>query len=82
WLLRFFRASLPDRVEASTAAQAALNKLSEAETASLTKEASLDHLVRHDGALELYESEAAWRASLKSWERCERAGIEVEHVEG
>ncbi|WP_367716441.1 FAD-dependent oxidoreductase [Nitratireductor sp. GISD-1A_MAKvit] len=82
WLLRFFRASMPDRIEASTAAQAALNRLSEAETATLTKEADLDHLVRHDGALELYESEAAWRASLKSWERCEKAGVEIEHVEG
>ncbi|MAS11727.1 MAG: amino acid dehydrogenase [Nitratireductor sp.] len=82
WLLRFFRASMPDRIEASTAAQAALNRLSEAETATLTKEAGLDHLVRHDGALELYESEAAWRASLKSWERCEKAGVEIEHVEG
>ncbi|WP_349366246.1 MAG: FAD-dependent oxidoreductase [Nitratireductor rhodophyticola] len=82
WLLRFFRASMPDRIEASTAAQAALNRLSETETATLTKEAGLDHLVRHDGALELYESEAAWRASLKSWERCEKAGVEVEHVEG
>lgn len=82
WLLRFFRASMPDRIEASTAAQAALNRLSETETATLTREAGLDHLVRHDGALELYESEAAWRASLKSWERCEKAGVEVEHVEG
>lgn len=82
WLLRFFRASMPDRIEASTAAQAALNRLSETETATLTKEAGLDHLVRHDGALELYESEAAWRASLKSWERCEKAGVEIEHVEG
>ncbi len=82
WLLRFFRASMPDRIEASTAAQAALNRLSETETATLTREAGLDHLVRHDGALELYESEAAWRASLKSWERCEKAGVEIEHVEG
>ncbi|SEB68103.1 D-amino-acid dehydrogenase [Nitratireductor aquibiodomus] len=82
WLLRFFRASMPDRIEASTAAQAALNRLSEAETATLTREAGLDHLVRHDGALELYESETAWRATLKSWERCEKAGVEIEHVEG
>ncbi|WP_295810867.1 FAD-dependent oxidoreductase [uncultured Nitratireductor sp.] len=82
WLLRFFRASMPDRIEASTAAQAALNQLSEAETATLTQEAGLDRLVRHDGALELYESGAAWRASLKSWERCEKAGVEIEHVEG
>lgn len=73
---------MPDRIEASTAAQAALNRLSETETATLTREAGLDHLVRHDGALELYESEAAWRASLKSWERCEKAGVEIEHVEG
>ncbi|MCR4268674.1 FAD-binding oxidoreductase [Nitratireductor sp. ZSWI3] len=82
WLLRFFRASLPDRVEASTAALAALNGLTEQETAGLTREAGIAGFVRHDGALELYESEAEWRASLPAWERCERMGIEVEHVGG
>src|SRR5690606_32869777 len=52
------------------------------ETAKLTREAGIDHLVRRDGALELYESEAEWRASLAAWKRCQEAGIEVEHVDG
>lgn len=82
WLLRFLRASMPDRIEASTAAQAALNRLTTEETAKLTREAGIDHLVRRDGALELYESEAEWRASLAAWKRCQEAGIEVEHVDG
>lgn len=82
WLLRFLRASLPGRVEASTAALAALNGLSDEETATLTFEAGLSGMLRHDGALELYESDAQWRAALPGWERCQRAGIAVEHVDG
>ncbi|WP_048645371.1 NAD(P)/FAD-dependent oxidoreductase [Nitratireductor soli] len=80
WLLRFFRASMSGRVEASTAALAALNRLSERETAALVYEAGIGGMVRADGALELYESEAEWRASLPGWQRCEAAGITVEHV--
>lgn len=82
WLWRFFRASLPDRVDASAAALAALNRLTESETADLTGKAGLKSMVREDGALELYESEAEWRASLPGWERREKAGIAFEHVQG
>lgn len=82
WLWRFMRASLPDRVAASAAALAALNRLAESETDTLVEGAGLADMVHEDGALELYESAAEWRASLADWERREKAGIVFEHVEG
>lgn len=82
WLVKFFRASMPDRVEASTAAQTALMDLSKAETESLFSAAGVGGLLRRDGALSLYEGEKAWKASLPMWEARERHGIAFEHVSG
>lgn len=82
WLIRFFRASLPDRVEASTMAQTALMDLSKAETETLYAAAGTDNLLRRDGALTLYEGERAFNASLPMWEKREHHGIELEHVTG
>lgn len=82
WLVKFFRASLPDRVEASTAAQTALMDLSKVETERLFSAAGVDGLLRRDGALTLYEGEAAWKASLPMWEARQRHGIAFEHVSG
>ena len=58
WLLRFWRASQPDRVRASTAAQAAMMDLSAAETPLLLASAGAGDMLRNDGVLHLYESEA------------------------
>src|SRR3712207_9343662 len=63
WLLRFWRAGWPDKVEASIKAQSALMRLSASEMASLVAGAGLQVLVRSDGVLELYESEAEFKAS-------------------
>jgi hypothetical protein len=38
--------------------------------------------LREDGCLELYESEAEWRASLPGWAERERFGIDFRHVRG
>src|SRR4051812_41363626 len=63
WLLRFWRAGWPDRVAAGIAAQAALMRLSRTETDAMVASAGLQHLVRSDGVLELYESEGDIRAA-------------------
>ncbi|MFN7169011.1 MAG: NAD(P)/FAD-dependent oxidoreductase [Pannonibacter sp.] len=81
WLLRFFRASLPDRVEASAAAQGALNTLAARECDSLVASAGLGAFVRADGSLQLYESDAEFRASLEGWAWRERYGIAFEHLD-
>ncbi len=82
WLLRFWRAGWPDRVEASIKAQAELMHLARAEMAAMVSGCGIGHMLRSDGSLELYESEAALKAALPGWQRREEAGIAFEHVRG
>jgi D-amino-acid dehydrogenase len=82
WLLRFWRAGWPDRVAASIAAQGALMRLAQAETMSLVQAAGLENLIRPDGVLELYESEAELAASEPGWAARKREGIPFTHVRG
>jgi len=82
WLVRFWRAGWPDRVEASIKAQAELMHLARAEMATMVAACGIGHMVSSDGSLELYESEAAFKAALPGWRRREAAGIAFEHVRG
>jgi D-amino-acid dehydrogenase len=82
WLWRFWRASQPERVAASMAAQVALNRLSAAATPRLLASIDALHMLHEDGNLHLYESEAEWRASLPGWQERAAHGIAFEHVHG
>ncbi len=82
WLMRFWRAGWPDRVEASIKAQAELMHLARAEMAAMVSACGLGYMLRLDGSLELYESEAAFRAAQPGWQRRAEAGIAFEHVRG
>ncbi len=82
WLLRFWRAGWPDKVQASIKAQSALMRLSASEMASLVAAAGLQPLVRSDGVLELYESEAELAASQPGWAVRAAEGIAFQHVRG
>ena len=82
WLLRFWRASRPDRADASLAAQAGLMALAVMETPGMLDRAGAGHMVRRDGSLQLYESEAEWAAALPGWQARARHGIAFEHVRG
>src|SRR5690606_37910790 len=82
WMLRFFRASLPDRHEASTRAQAALMDLAKAETEPLFAAAGISGLLRHDGAIYLYECENALNAAKGLWDLRARHGVTFETVSG
>lgn len=82
WLLRFWRAGWPDRVQASIVAQSSLMRLAAAEMQSLVASAGMDHMVRSDGVLELYESEAELAASESGWQARREQGIAYEHVRG
>lgn len=82
WLWRFWRASRPQRVQASTRAQAALMKLSRAEWPELLALAGASDCVREGGNLHLYDSEASWRASLPGWQVRAEHGIAFEHLRG
>ncbi len=82
WLWRFWRACAPERVYASTRAQAALNKLSAAAThESLKSIDALDDL-NEGGNLHLYLNQAAWQKSLFGWSVRTENGIQFEHLLG
>lgn len=82
WLLRFFRASLPGNHAAGTKAQTALMELSKAETEPLFEAAGISELIRHDGALTLYEGQRQFNAAASLWHARETHGIAFEHVTG
>ncbi|WP_352984770.1 FAD-binding oxidoreductase [Mesorhizobium sp. M0772] len=82
WLLRFWRAGAPEKYEASLAAQAGMMKLAEAEWMGLLDRSGTRLMLREDGSLELYESEAEFQAGLPGWAARERFGIGFRHVEG
>jgi D-amino-acid dehydrogenase len=82
WLYRFWRAGSPDKYEAALAAQAGLMKLAEAEWVDLMERSGTASMLREDGSLELYESEAEFRASLPGWAARDRFGIVYRHVQG
>jgi len=80
WLWRFWRASQPVRVAASTQAQAALMNLSAQAMPGLLQAAGASELLRSDGNLHLYDSAASWRASLPGWQVRAAHGIAFEHM--
>jgi D-amino-acid dehydrogenase len=82
WLWRFWRAGSAPRYESSLAAQAAMMKLAETEWAGLMARSGTGTMLREDGSLELYETEAEFRASLPGWAARDRFGIDYRHVEG
>ena len=80
WMLRVAQACSPSRVEAATAAQIALMDLSKAELEPFLAATGTSLMLRREGNLEVYESEAEWRASLPGWDARERHGIAFRHM--
>ena len=82
WMLRFWRASRPAQVRASTLAQAALMDCSRTSLEALLDREGLTGMLSRRGQLQAYEGEAAWRASLPGWEVRKEHGIEFRHLRG
>ncbi|MEP7239364.1 MAG: FAD-binding oxidoreductase [Devosia sp.] len=82
WLLRFWRAGWPDRVDAAIKAQAAMMRLARTEMDAMVASAGLGGLVRSDGVLELYESESELRAAQGEINAKAREGIDIRVVRG
>ncbi|MEP9399715.1 FAD-dependent oxidoreductase [Mesorhizobium sp. KR2-14] len=80
WLYRFWRAGAAANYESALAAQAGLMKFAEAAWAGLMARSGTRDMLREDGSLELYESEAEFQASLPGWAARDRFGIEYQHV--
>lgn len=82
WLVRFWRAGWADRVERSVAAQSALMRLAASEMRAMVAACGLGRMVRSDGSLELYESEAELARAEPGWRARAAEGIGFEHVRG
>jgi D-amino-acid dehydrogenase len=82
WMVRFWRAGWPDRVAAAVKAQAELMRLARRETEAMVATAGLQHLIRSDGVLELYESDAEITAAAHELETKAGEGIEHRLVRG
>ncbi|MCB4767217.1 FAD-dependent oxidoreductase [Ancylobacter sp. Lp-2] len=82
WLLRFWRASRPDRYRRSLVVQGELMRVASGAMEAMVRDAGLSDRVRADGNLQLYESEAELAGAQEGWEQRARAGIAFEHVRG
>lgn len=80
WMLRFWRASWPARVRASTEAQTALMNHSKAALEPALARDGLTHMLRKQGNLQVYEGEREFNASLDGWQARARHGIEFQHL--
>ncbi|MBA3447626.1 MAG: FAD-binding oxidoreductase [Pseudaminobacter sp.] len=81
WLYRFWRAGAAQKYEGGLAAQAAIMKLAEAEWTGLMARSGTQGMLRDKGALELYESDGEFKASLPGWAARDRFGIPFRHLE-
>lgn len=82
WLVRMMRNSLPFAHDRLVSAQVSLMKLSERETTALVNRAGVSSMIRHDGSLELYTSEASFKAAQPGWALRAAHGVPFEHVSG
>ncbi|WP_282047533.1 NAD(P)/FAD-dependent oxidoreductase [Roseibium album] len=81
WMLRFWRASWPDRYRHSLNAQASLMDASRHALDCQIRETSAEQLFRRDGQLQLYEGEREFRASMDAWQLRKKHGIPFELLE-
>jgi len=81
WMLRFWRASWPDRYQASLLAQATLMQVSQAALDRQTGDVGGTDLFQRDGQLQLYEGDREFRRSLPGWELRKQHGIRFELLE-
>ena len=82
WLWRFWRASTEAQVHRGAAALAALNGLSFQLTKALYQDAGLAGDLRQIPALNLYESEAAFRRDRGAWDLRAKLGVRMRMLEG
>ncbi|RFB79758.1 NAD(P)/FAD-dependent oxidoreductase [Methylovirgula sp. 4M-Z18] len=80
WMFRFWRACAPSRVAYSVAAQTAMMDLAKAELEPFLAATGTAPMLRKDGNLQVYESDAEFRASLPGWQAREAHGIAFQHL--
>ncbi|KQZ54065.1 MULTISPECIES: FAD-binding oxidoreductase [Ensifer] len=80
WMFSFWRACSASRVAHSTTAQTAMMDLSKAELEPFLAETGTLPMLRKEGNLQVYESEAELKASLPGWTARAEHGIEFRHM--
>jgi D-amino-acid dehydrogenase len=80
WMFRFWRACAPSRVAQSTAAQTALMDLSKAALEPFLIATGTLPMLRKEGNLQVYESQAEFNASLPGWQARADHGIAFQHM--
>lgn len=80
WMYRFWRACAPANVARSTVAQVALMDLSKSELEPFLTATGTLRMLRREGNLQVYESEAELRASLPGWQARADHGIAFRHL--
>ncbi len=81
WMVRFAAACRPGRVAASIAAQTALMDLSRDELQPFLRATGTEGMLRKDGNLQVYESNAEFAAAAPGWVEREAHGIAFRHVD-
>ena len=80
WMFRFWRACSASRVAHSTTAQTALMDLSKAELEPFLAQTETLGMLRKEGNLQVYESQAELNAALPGWKAREQHGVEFRHM--
>ena len=80
WMMRFARASMPDRYASAVASQAALMTYSQDALNHFVVSAGMEHLLRREGQLQIYNSADTLNASQKGWEERAEAGIRFDTI--
>lgn len=81
WLWRFARACTPQAFARATAAQTALMDLSRAELEPFLAATGTGAMLEKRGNLQVYETEAEFRAALPGWQARARHGVEFHHMD-
>lgn len=81
WMVRFAAACRPGRVAASVAAQTALMDLSRDELEPFLRQTGTHGMLRKDGNLQVYETEAECAAAAPGWAARTAHGIAFRHME-
>ncbi|WP_138934640.1 NAD(P)/FAD-dependent oxidoreductase [Roseovarius arcticus] len=82
WMWRFWRASRPSQVAASTAAQTALMNHAQGTLDRFLMRAGASNMLRREGQLQVYEGLDQFEASLDGWRAREAGGVEFSHLTG
>lgn len=81
WMFRFWRACSPSRVAASTNAQTSMMDLSKAQLEPFLAATGTLAMLRKDGNLQVYESQAEFDASQPGWQARADHGIAFQHMD-